>query len=200
VTAATPDGPVVFWKAARIRHVRRVYAARRKKLQAAGKHRAVTKLERRERRIVTYINHCLSKEVVALAQRCNAGIRLEDLTDIRHHTQQRHTTKTDAGQNRDYWPFYQLEKCIGYKAQLAGIVVEKVPAAYTTKTCHRCGQVNPRKKYAYRCERCGRQAHADANAAMNIRDWVGLCCPLVLEAPMDGRHGTAPNTVREAAG
>src|SRR5712691_11061807 len=69
LAAATPDGPVIFWKARRIRHIRRVYAARRTKLQAAGKHRAIKKLERRERRIVTHINHCLSKEVVALAQR-----------------------------------------------------------------------------------------------------------------------------------
>ena len=30
LSAATPDGPIIFWKAKRIRHVRRVYAARRK--------------------------------------------------------------------------------------------------------------------------------------------------------------------------
>ena len=200
IAAATPDGPVLFWKAARLRHVRRVYAARRKKLQAAGKHRAVKKLERRERRIVTHINHCMAKEVVALAQRLHAGIRLEDLTDIRRGAQQRRTTKSDAGQNRDYWPFYQLEQFIVYKARWAGIPIEKIPAAYTTQTCHRCGQLNPRKKYTYHCTRCGRQAHADANAAQNIRDWYGMCCPLVLEAPVDGPHGTALNTVRETAG
>jgi len=200
LTAATPDGPVIFWHAARIRHIRRVYAARRRHLQAAGKHHAVKKLERRERRIVTHINHCLSKDVVALAQRCNAGIRLEDLSGIRQRTPQRQTTKADAGQNRDYWPFFQLEQFIIYKAQLAGVVVEKVPAAYTTKSCHHCGQINPRKKHVYCCARCGRQAHADANAAQNIRDWLGRCCPLVLEAPGDGAHDMPLNTVREAAG
>jgi hypothetical protein len=61
LSAATPDGPVIFWKARRIRHIRRVYAARRKQLQAAGKHRAVKKLEHRERRMVTHINHGLAK-------------------------------------------------------------------------------------------------------------------------------------------
>jgi IS605 OrfB family transposase len=199
LAAATPDGPVVFWKAARIRHVRRVYAARRKKLQAAGKHRAVKTLERRERRLVTHINHCLSKEVVALAQRCNAGIRLEDLSGIRQRTSQRRTTKADAGQNRDYWPFYQLEHFITYKAHLAGVVVEKVPAAYTSKSCHQCGALGNRKKHAFSCARCHYHAHADANAAQNIRDWYGWCCPLVLEAPGDGPHGMAPNTVRDSA-
>ncbi len=49
VVAATPAGPVVFWKAARIRHGRRVYAERRRKLQKAGKYRALKRLESRDR-------------------------------------------------------------------------------------------------------------------------------------------------------
>ena len=49
VVAATPDGPVVFWKARQIRHVRRVFARRRQMLPAKGKHRAVKKLENEER-------------------------------------------------------------------------------------------------------------------------------------------------------
>jgi putative transposase len=200
LAAATPDGPVIFWKANRIRHVRRGYAARRKKLQAAGKHRAVQKLERRERRIVTHINHCLSQEVVALAQRCNAGIRLEDLSGIRSRARQRQATKADAGQNRDYWPFFQLEQFVTYKAHLASVAVEKVPAAYTSKSCHQCGALGHRKKHVFACTRCHYHAHADANAAQNIRDWHGWCCPLVLEAPADGAHDTPLNTVRKAAG
>jgi IS605 OrfB family transposase len=200
LTASMPEGPVLFWKANRIRHVRRVYAVRRKRLQAAGKHRAVKKLERRERRIVTHINHCLSKEVVARAQRCKAGLRLEDLSGIRQRSRQRQATKTDAGHNRDYWPFFQLEQLITYKAHLAGVAVEKVPAAYTSKSCHRCGALGTRKTHTFLCQRCHYHAHADANAAQNIRDWYGMCCPLVLEAPVDGAHGMPPNTVRKTAG
>lgn len=199
VVAATPDGPVVFWKAARIRHVRRVYAERRRKLQKAGKHRAVKKLESKERRIVTHINHCISKELVALAKRQNAGIILEDLSGIREASKQHKTTKTDAGQNRDYWPFYQLETFVRYKALEAGVRVESVRPHYTSKTCHRCGALNERKKHAYVCTRCGYQAHADANAAMNIRDWHGLCCPLELEVPAGGPHEPALNPVRKTA-
>src|SRR5262249_561908 len=171
LAAATPNGPVIFWQAKRIRYIRRVYAGRRTKLQAAGKHRAVKKLERRERRMVTHINHCLSKDVVALAHGCNAGIRLEDLSGIRQRSRQRQTTKADAGQNRDYWPFFQLEQFITYKAQLAGVAVEHVPAVYTSKSCHRCGALGTRTRHHFVCPRCAYHAHADANAAMNVRDW-----------------------------
>ena len=150
--------------------------------------------------MVTHINHCLSKEVVALAQRCNAGMRLEELSGIRSRARQRQSTKADAGQNRDYWPFFQLEQFITYKAHLAGVAVEKVPAAYTSKSCHRCGALGHRRKHAFACARCHYHAHADANAAQTIRDWYGWCCPLVLEAPAEGAHGTPLNTVREATG
>lgn len=199
MVAATPDGPVVFWKAARIRHIRRVFAQRRKKLQRLGKHKAVKKLESREHRIVTHINHCLSKELVSLAVRQGAGIQLEDLSSIRQTTKQRRVTKSDAGQNRDYWPFFQLETFIRYKATAAGVAINKVRPHYTSKTCHVCGALNERKKHAYVCARCGHQAHADANAAMNIRDWYGLCCPLELKAPMGGPHEPAPNPVSQTA-
>ncbi|MDA8191885.1 MAG: transposase [Gammaproteobacteria bacterium] len=199
VAAATPDGPVVFWKAARMRHVRRIYAERRCKLQKAGKRRAVKNLESKERRIVTHINHCISKDLVALAKRQGAGLILENLAGIRGRSKQRQETKSDAGQNRDYWPFYQLEAFVRYKALAAGVQVDSVRPHYTSKTCHVCGALNERRKHAYVCTRCGHQAHADANAAMNIRDWYGLCCPLELEVPAGGPHEPAPNPVRETA-
>jgi putative transposase len=192
MAAATPDGPVIFWRAKQVQQIRRIYARRRTKLQVAGKHRAVKKLERREQHRVTHINHCLSKDVVALAQRSNAGIR--------QRSGQRQLTKTDAGANRDYWPCFQLQQFITYKATLAGVAVEKVPAAYTSKSCYRCGALGIRKRHSFACPRCDYYAHADANAAQNVRGWQGLCCPLVLEAPTDGAHGMPPNTIREAAG
>lgn len=177
---ATADGPIVFFKLARIRHIRRINAEHRKKLQKAGKHRAVKKLENRERRMISHINHIVSKDIVGIAERQQSGIRLEDLSGIRKNAKQRKDTKSDASKNRDFWPFYQLELFIKYKAEHKGILVEKVPPAYTSKTCHNCGQTNARQKHSYVCTRCGHRAHADGNAAMNIRDYVGLCCPLVL--------------------
>jgi IS605 OrfB family transposase len=125
-----------------------VFAKRRQILQAKGKHRAVKKLESKERRIVTHINHCISKELVAMAKRYHAGIRFEDLSGIRASVKQRKDTKSDAGQNRDYWPFYQLETFVRYKALAAGVAVDTVRPHYTSQTCHRCGAINKRHKHA----------------------------------------------------
>jgi transposase len=70
-----------------------------------------------------------------------------------------------------------METFVRYKAMAAGVAVDAVRPHYTSQTCHRCGSINKRHKYTYVCARCGHKAHADANAAMNIRDWHGLCCP-----------------------
>ncbi len=200
LVAATPDGPIIFYQARKIRHIRRVYAARRAMLQKLGKTRAVKKLENKEARIVKHINHCLSKDLVALAVRCNAGIRLEDLTGIRNAPQRR-SAKSDAGLNRDTWPFYQLESFIKYKAAISGVLIQKVPAAYTTQACNPCGALNKRKKHSYVCTRCGHKAHADGNASQNVRDAeTGRFCLLVLKAPEGGCYDGALNEVRDEIG
>ena len=46
-----------------------------------------------------------------------------------------------------------------------------VPAAYTSQTCHQCGHVakgNRDSQAVFHCVRCGYEANADVNAAMNI--------------------------------
>ena len=115
VAALPNNGRLFFFKANQIKHVRRVFAGRRKVLQALGKHRAVKKLDKRESRIVAHINHVISKAIVGLAKRSGFGLRFEDLTGIRQ-SKQRKKTKADAGLNRDTWPFFQLEQFSKYKA------------------------------------------------------------------------------------
>ncbi|NIK55761.1 RNA-guided endonuclease InsQ/TnpB family protein [Kribbella shirazensis] len=49
--------------------------------------------------------------------------------------------------------------------------VEKIPAAYTSQTCSRCGTRDARAREsqaAFRCRSCGYTANADVNAAVNI--------------------------------
>ena len=128
-----------------------------------------------------HVNHVISKAVVRFAQAHGCGIRLEDLTGIRQRTRQRKKTRSDAGHNRDYWPYYDLETKITYKAALAGVPVERVPAAYTSESCCRCRAVGLRERQSFRCPRCGYRGHADHNASKNVGRWIGASCPLVLE-------------------
>jgi putative transposase len=58
---------------------------------------------------------------------------------------------SDNGQNRDYWPFYQLETFVAYKAALRSIPVAKIPAPYTSKTHHDCGRPGVRKSNDFYC-------------------------------------------------
>ena len=49
--------------------------------------------------------------------------------------------------------------------------VEKVPAAYTSQTCSRCGTMDKKARESqavFRCRSCGYTVNADVNAAVNI--------------------------------
>jgi len=74
--AATPEGTPKFWTFARIRQIRKHYAAKRRRLQRAGKLKTVERLEQKEARTVRHINHIISKELVAYALQHGCGIRL----------------------------------------------------------------------------------------------------------------------------
>jgi len=177
--AALPKSFGKFWKAGRVKKLRRKFQKTRKQLQEAKKLKKVKQLEQRERRIMTHINHIVSKQLVQLAQDYGMGLRFEDLSGIRQTSKQRKNTKSDASKNRDHWAFYQLEQFTRYKASLAGVPVESVPAPYTSKSDHRNGVIGKRNRHwftgfdGYKC-------NADWNAAQNIGKWVGFSCPLDL--------------------
>jgi transposase len=83
---STPEGMPRFHTFRVVRQARRHYAAKRRRLQKAGKHRTVKRLERKEARFVQHLNHRISKEVVRFAQDHGCGIRLEELAGIRQTT------------------------------------------------------------------------------------------------------------------
>lgn len=70
------------------------------------------------------------------------------------------------------WSFHQLRQFIAYKAQLAGVDVLTIDPRDTSRTCASCGVVDKssrRSQSEFRCRHCGHEAHADINAAQNIR-------------------------------
>jgi putative transposase len=60
---------------------------------------------------------------------------------------------------------------LNYKTARRNKLTVKVPAAYSSQECSRCGHTHPdnRKEDRFACQRCGLEAHADTNAALVIR-------------------------------
>ncbi|NET43338.1 transposase [Okeania sp. SIO2B3] len=178
--AALPNSFGKFWTGKQVKSLRRKFQKLRKELQEAKKLIKIKDIERRERRIITHINHVISKQLVKLALDYKMGLRFEDLSGIRQSSKQRKKTKSDASKNRDYWAFYQLELFTRYKAVKAGVPVESVPAPYTSRSDHRNGVIGKRVKHTF-IGYDGYQCNADWNASQNIGQWLGFSCPMNLK-------------------
>jgi putative transposase len=155
-----------------VERVRRRHRLQRRRLQRRGTKGAKKKLRRvaaKESRFRRHENHCISKAIVETARRTGRGIALEDLGGIR----ERVTARGGDARNRlSGWSFGQLFAFVSYKARLAGVVVVRVDPCDTSRTCAECGhceRANRVSQSEFRCKACGHSAHADVNAARNIR-------------------------------
>ncbi|MET8635613.1 transposase [Streptomyces sp. NPDC004680] len=154
----------------RLGRYRRWQARKRAELQARQTRSAkqlLNKRARREARHATHINHKISKTVVAVAQRTDRGIALEELGGIR----ERVTVPRDQRARQSSWPFDQLGAFIAYKAKRAGVPFIEVDPAYTSQRCPRCGhtgRANRRTRDHFHCRRCGLAGPADHVAGANI--------------------------------
>ena len=117
------------------------------------------------------MNHCITKEVVRVAQRTGRGIAIEDLGGIRNRV----TVTRRQRRTHSSWAFHQLRQMIGYKGALGGVPVFAVDPRNTSRTCPECDpwSAHPRKGNRhgdqFRCLDCGFAGHADKIAARNIR-------------------------------
>lgn len=181
--ASLPKGQPKFFKAGIIGHIRKRYAKLRKELGEAKRTKTIKRMGSKERRMVTHINHIISKELVQFAKHYGYGLCFEELSGIRKTSKQRKKTKSKADKNRDFWPFYQLEMFCRYKAVSAGIPVRDRPAAYTSKSCCKCGVLGKRNRHQFRCvnPECRAQSNSDWNASQNIGQYDGFACRLELK-------------------
>ncbi|MFS8861177.1 zinc ribbon domain-containing protein, partial [Synechococcus sp. H60.1] len=140
------------------------------------------RLSGRERRFQAWVNHRISKSIVARALATHSFIALEDLTGIRERTNQQRRSKTERRRSNSeaYGPlargaFYQLRQFVQYKAARAGIQVVVVPPAYSSQTCHRCLWIGQREGKRFRCVNpvCGWEGDADFNGA-NVIALLGV--------------------------
>ena len=172
-------------KSVRFRH-RRLRTNLQKKQTRAAKRR-LKKLSGKERRFATWVNHNISKQIVAEAKRSGRGLKLEDLSGIRE--------RVKAGRKQravlHSWAFSQLLLFLKYKSALSGVVLVLIDPRNTSRECAKCGHTakeNRKSQSKFRCRSCGHEAHADINAAVNIRGRAA-CKPAILSELCESSHG-----------
>lgn len=150
----------------KVREVRMHYNWLRQQLGRKKSLRAIRKIGRTERRVVDAHLHKLSKDIVQMAKENNATIVLGDLQGIRERAKTR-GRKFRAKMAR--MPSYRLSNFIEYKALWKDVSVVYINEAYTSKTCHICGEFGTRPTQGqFMCHNCGSQYNADLNGAINI--------------------------------
>jgi IS605 OrfB family transposase len=153
----------------------------RDELQACGTRSAKRHLRRIANKESNYRrtkNHQISRNIVDFAKARHSDIALENLKGIRDRTRFKKSQRARmAG-----WAFFQLRNFIGYKAEMAGLAVLLIDPRNTSRTCNECGhcdKANRKSQAEFECLSCGHLAHADLNAARNVRDKGYVSKPIV---------------------
>ena len=151
-----------------LNHRRDEYERRRGDLQQTGTRSAHITIEsigsRFARWSANYL-HRVSKAIVqeAVENDCTA-IALENLKNIRE--------RISNASKFQQWAFRELQRHVEYKAEEYGIDVDDVAPAYTSQRCSHdeCGFTHKdnRDGDEFECLKCGKELHADYNAARNI--------------------------------
>ena len=163
--AVDSDGEI--HEATEVNRVREHYPKVRRSAQSKGTKgakRLLKRLSGREKRHQRAINHAISRRIIDKAKATGRTVAIEELTGIRGRTKVRKARR--YGQQS--WSFHQLRAFLEYKAIDAGVPLVAVNPAYTSKTCHRCGEHGHRDALLFSCTTCGFEGDADINAALNI--------------------------------
>jgi len=173
--AVTSEGE--SWSGKEIQQKRDRFARTRASLQrkgTKGAKRLLKRLSGAEKRYQRWVNHNISKRIIARAQQSGSVVALEDLTGIRNRTNKQRRSKTERRRSNN-WAFDQLRQFVAYKALGAGVEVVFVNPRYSSQTCHKCLHIHPERGKSYRagkrykCGHCGWNGDADHNGAQMIR-------------------------------
>jgi len=153
----------IAWKMSiefRIAGMQRAKEKRYKK----GAWRVLRRTSRKVGNKMSYINHCIAKELVMIAKERRYGIAIENLKGLkRKKVGKRHRKRLHK------WAYRDLIAKIEYKARLNGVPIKFVSPRNTSRTCSKCGYVKSgvRGRW-FVCPKCGFQLDRDLNAARNI--------------------------------
>ena len=171
ITNIATDSMGEVFSGKEIKTIQNKVSTLKSKLQSVGTHSAkkhLKKLAKKEYRQKTNYNHIISKHIVQKAKTLGVGVKLEDLTHFKR-TAKPGVKKLNKAISS--WAFAQLRRFIEYKAKIAGVPVALVNPAYSSQTCSKCGHCEKDNRLSqsdFKCLKCGYEANADFNAAVNI--------------------------------
>jgi IS605 OrfB family transposase len=151
-----------------LNHKRNQYERRRGNLQQTGTrsaHLTIKSIGSRFARWSADYLHRVSKSLVqeAVENDCTA-IAFENLKHIRK--------RISNASKFQQWAFRELQRHVEYKAEEYGIDVDDVKPQYTSQQCSHseCGFTHEdnRDGDEFACLKCGKELHADYNAARNV--------------------------------
>jgi IS605 OrfB family transposase len=167
------------WSGENVQRVRDKYSRVRASLQKKASkgtrttrrrcRQVLKRLSGRERRYQAWLNHNISKAIIAEAVETNSFVAIEDLTGIRERTNQKRKGKTERRRSNS-WSFFQLRSFLEYKGVKEGIEILAVPAYYTSQTCNCCLHIGIRTNKKFKCSNkvCGWCGDADENGSKVI--------------------------------
>jgi len=167
----------------KVRYRHRRLRTKLQRRRSRGARRRLKRLSGREHRFATHINHVVSKQLVAKAERTKRALALEDLRHIRTRVRASRSQRVTLHS----WAFAQLRRFVAYKARLRGVMVHLVDPRNTSRTCPACGCVdrNNRKTQAYFvCVSCRFAGHADTIAAIMIGRRADVSRPYCSDTPV----------------
>jgi putative transposase len=131
--------------------------------------RLLKRLQGRERRFQTWLNHNISKKIVQSAITTKSVVAIEDLTGIRERTNTKPRNKVERFRSNS-WAFYQLRQFLEYKGLQFGVEIVAVPPAWSSQTCHKCLHIGLRSEKSFKCtnQSCLWHGDSDGNAAVVI--------------------------------
>jgi len=139
-------------------------------MQNAGQRAFGQVFEDKEERYVHDQLHKVSRRIVEWVQQLESPLVVfEDLKHMRDSIDY----GTRMNRRLHSLPFHKLRSFVAYKAAFEEIPSDDIDPAYTSQTCSfllgvgiRLGRIVGRR--GSKCNACGRQDHADRNAAVNI--------------------------------
>ena len=188
-----------------LNHKRDEYERKRGNLQETGTRSAHLTIQRMGDRFGNWSEdypHRVALAVVLEARRHDcAAIVVENLKQIRD--------RISDGKKFQQWAFNQLQDYISYKAKEHGILVDDVKPQYTSQRCSHsaCGFTHEHNRAGdeFECQKCGKELHADYNAARNIgwrliQHWLksgagrANCQVALKSGAVNGNGGFSPTT------